>query len=98
LREAPPLVRAPGNSEWQREDLMRLFGQYPTFKSAGSLRELSSLAGFPEKAFAETVQRYNAAQRSGRDWLGRQHMPRKMAEPPYYAICHQGSSLLSFAG
>lgn len=98
LRDAPPLMRAGRRSMLQSSDLAGMFDLYPTFRRAPSLERLSALTGLPEKALSATVRRYNAAQESGRDWLGREHMPAKFTEPPYYAICHQGSSLVSFAG
>ncbi len=100
LEESPPLVRSapPSLMMWSNRELTRLFGKRPAFERGESLEELARRIGVPAATLIETVRRYNEGQSSGEDWLGRQHMPVALKNPPFYAICHQGSTLLSFSG
>lgn len=98
--ESPPLVRwgPPSLSMLSSDELKGLFKTSPAFVSAESLEGLADKTGLNGSTLVDTIKRYNLAQETGGDWLGRQHMPRSISEPPFFAICHQGSTLVSFAG
>lgn len=93
LREAPP-----GLPQWSRERLLEHFGRHPMFVSGDSLAELAVRCMIDPAALEATVQAYNRAVGTGDDALGRQHLPRALAEPPFYAITHLGHSATSSAG
>ncbi|MDX2221781.1 MAG: FAD-binding protein [Rhodospirillaceae bacterium] len=83
---------------WERSAYEDAFGTRPLFYRAGTLAELAAKAGIDGANLAASVAAYNAGQGSGRDALGRTHMPRPVVKPPFYAIRHQGYSITSTAG
>lgn len=101
LRSAPNLVSSspPATGEWSRERLLQAFGRHPAFITADSVEELARQCGMQDHKLGESIAAYNTALRTqGADPFGRQHRPSTVERPPYYAILHQGSSLISFAG
>lgn len=101
LRQSPTLLRmpAPGSRrEWTREELLNAFGSLPTFQSASTLEELAAKAGIDSSGLVASVRAYNEGQAAGKDALGRKHLPRPIAKPPFYAIRHQGGTIISMAG
>jgi fumarate reductase flavoprotein subunit len=93
FRAAPP-----GIAGWTREKMAEHFGAHPMFHRADTLAELAAKAGLDAAGLGETVAAYNAAVQSGRDTLGRTHLPRPIAAPPYYAVIHLGHSATSAIG
>lgn len=93
LRVAPPLIAG-----WSREKIESHFGTHPMFRVAASLEELAVRCGIEAGALLDTVQRYNAAVDGGADEFGREHLPRRIAIGPFYAITHLGHSATSSAG
>lgn len=93
LRAAPP-----GLPQWSREKLLEHFDRHPMFVSADNLGELARRCRINPATFENTVSDYNRAVRSGRDTFGREHLPRPLIEPPFYAITHLGHSATSSAG
>ncbi len=87
-----------GIPDWTREKLLSHFGTHRMFAAADSLSSLANKIGVDSVALARTVRDYNAAVSSGHDPLGRQYLPRPIAQPPYYAITHLGHSATSSAG
>ncbi|MCB1625456.1 MAG: FAD-dependent oxidoreductase [Pseudomonadales bacterium] len=101
LRNAPPLVRGapPGElRDWTTQELADAFGVAPAFTSAATLEQLAVGAGIDPRNLVATVDEYNAGQASGHDSLGRTHMPRPIKRAPFYAIRHQGATLIGVAG
>jgi fumarate reductase flavoprotein subunit len=101
LSAAPPLVRLapPASGTWSHAELRAAFGRHPAFFTGESPEALAAAIGVPAEALAETIARYNAACTGAReDEFGRRHLPRPFGTPPYYAILHQGSTLISIAG
>lgn len=101
LRRAPALVHSapPGKTaDWSRDDLIEAFGGLPAFSAAPTLAELAARTGIDAAGLEQTVARYNAAQAAGNDALGRRHMPLPIVRPPFYAIRHQGGTLIGVAG
>lgn len=92
-REAPPLYPT-----WTPARMDAAFASHPAFVRAGSLGELARACGMDGATLARTVAGYNEAVASGRDALGRRHMPAPLAEPPFAAIRHQGVTLRCWAG
>lgn len=84
-RDAPPLFDRMSDAE-----LDRWLGRHPSYCRAGTLEELADQAGIDRAALVRTVAAYNASCESGDDPLGRKHMPRPIAAPPFYAIRHHG--------
>jgi fumarate reductase flavoprotein subunit len=75
------------------------FGQMTAFVRGDSLEELAAKAGIDGDGLRQTVETYNRAVKSGSgDPWGRQHMPLPITSPPYYAIRHQGGTLISVGG
>jgi fumarate reductase flavoprotein subunit len=94
LRESP--VGIPG---WTVDKMREHFGTHLMFHRADSLDELAAKAGLAPAGLSKTVAAYNAASRAGSgDAFGRAHMPKPIAEPPYYAIIHLGHSATSAVG
>ena len=93
FRSAPP-----GLPRFTREEFLSHCENHPMFARAGSLEELAAAADVDAAGLAQTIRDYNSAVASGEDPLGRQHLPAPIAEPPFYAITHLGSSATSSAG
>jgi fumarate reductase flavoprotein subunit len=93
LDEAPP-----GLANWSREKLLAHFNSHPMFVKADSLAELAQRAGIAVEALQETVSSYNRSVALQADFLGREHLPRSIVAPPFYAICHMGHSATSSTG
>lgn len=93
------LEQAPvGVFGWTREQLVSKFGEHPSFLKADTLEGLAEAAGIDVRGMLATVEKYNGAVERGSDELGRKHLPRKIAEPPFYAIRLQGYSVTSTVG
>ena len=88
----------PGLPQFTREEFLSHCENHPMFARAGSLDELAAAADVDAAGLAQTVRNYNQAVASGKDPLGREHLPAPIAEPPFYAITHLGSSATSSAG
>lgn len=93
FQSAPPAIGG-----WSRADMASAFNVETMFVRADTLEELANKAGIAAGPLRETVDRYNDAQQSGEDWLGRAHMPRPIQAGPFYAIRVQSSQIISFAG
>ncbi|MEZ5565826.1 MAG: FAD-dependent oxidoreductase [Gammaproteobacteria bacterium] len=101
LSRAPALVRGapPGELRfWTTEELRDAFGVAAAFTTAPTLEGLAARAGIDANGLVTTVRDYNAAQASGSDPLGRKYLPSPILRPPFYAIRHQGGTLISVAG
>lgn len=101
LNAAPVLVRtAPPGAvrDWTREEMLAAFDEQEAFVRAGSLEELAAKTGMDGATLAATVRSYNEGRAKHHDAFGRKHMPRPIERPPYYAIRHQGGTLISIAG
>lgn len=98
---APPLVRTAPPAEqrdWTREELRNAFGTIDSFVRADSIEELAARSGIDPAGLRRTVAEYNRAVETQRDPMGRQHLPRKIATPPFYSIRHQGGTLIAVGG
>ncbi len=93
FQSAPPLI-----SRWTREDIASAFNEETMFAKADTLDELAQMIGLDPAKLRKTVADYNAAQKQGRDKLGRQHMPLPIEKGPFYSVRSQSSSLIGFAG
>ncbi|MDE0128470.1 MAG: FAD-dependent oxidoreductase [Gammaproteobacteria bacterium] len=88
----------PGLPQFSREEFLAHCENHPMFARAGSLAELAAAAEVDAAGLTQTVRDYNDAVGSGADPLGREHLPAPIAEPPFYAITHLGSSATSSTG
>jgi fumarate reductase flavoprotein subunit len=74
------------------------FASHANFFQADSLAKLAAAAGVDEAGLQQSVESYNAGQVNGNDAFGRAHMPRPIAEAPFYAIRMQGCGITTAAG
>ena len=93
LDTAPPIT-----PRWSKEQFMAQLYKHPMLFTADSLAGLAEKAGVNGAGLQATVDSYNRAQASGKDDLGRVHMPLPIGSGPYYAIQMQGATVMSFAG
>ncbi len=101
LSRSPPLVHGapPGEvREWTTEELRNAFGTATAFTAAPTLEGLAARTGMDADGLVETVRDYNAGQLSGKDPFGRKFLPCPILRAPFYAIRHQGGTLISMAG
>ncbi len=92
-KTAPPLF-----DEVDPEKALKWFGKHPSFVVADTLEELAAEMGVPADAFVATVAAYNDGVETGRDAMGRQHLPHRIAAPPFYAIKHHGMASTTIPG
>ncbi|MCC5867138.1 MAG: FAD-binding protein [Gammaproteobacteria bacterium] len=100
-RNAPTLIHSapPASGAWDAQQLARAFDSgHPSFRTGATVSDLASNCGMEPGVLAATIADYNTAVRQGDDRLGRNFLPVPLADPPFYAVLHQGSSLISFAG
>lgn len=81
-----------------RERLRALCGAHPMFHSAGTLAGLAAAARVDAAGLEASVRAYNEAVRTGRDPLGRSHLPRPIGTPPFFAVTLHGASATSAVG
>ena len=93
LDTAPPITPS-----WSKEQFMAQLYKHPFLFTGDTLQDVADAAGISATGLTETVDAYNIAQASGKDPLGRVHMPLPIGSGPYYAIQMQGSTVVSFAG
>lgn len=93
FRDAPPGVEG-----WTRQQMRDHFDQHPMFVRADTIAELARQAKIDAQGLATAIAAYNAAVANGRDSLGRTHLPRAIATPPYYGIIQYGHANTSSAG
>lgn len=93
LDAAPPLIWL-----WFDPPQADPFATHANFFRAASLGELAAAAGIDPAGLEHTVAAFNAGQAAGSDGLGRQHMPRPVAKPPFHAIRMQGCGITTAAG
>ena len=93
LNEAPPLF-----PRWSRARLNDVFCAHPDFARADNLKALAMQAGIASAGLANTVADYNRAVAMGADAVGRRHLPRPIATPPFYAIKARDMVLRTAAG
>ncbi|MCB2107696.1 MAG: FAD-dependent oxidoreductase [Rhodobacteraceae bacterium] len=93
LRESPVPITG-----WDRERYLAAFDVQNLFYKADTIEALAKATGLDPKALAATIADYNAGQKSGKDKMGRKHMPKPIAKAPFYAIRHQGFSVSSTVG
>ena len=75
------------------------FNDRADYRSADTIEGLARAIGTDPATLAATVDAYNDALVAGApDPLGREHRPRPLTEPPFYAVRHRGWSIVGFAG
>lgn len=94
LEEAPPIVVG-----WTHERMVEAFTRGgPAFLWAESIQALAAKAGVDPGGLETTVAGFNYGVLTGNDFFGRQHAPRAIVRPPFYAIRMQASSISSAIG
>lgn len=93
LEAAPSAI-----ANWTREELRGALGQQPMFYSGDTVEALALATGLPDVTLANSIDSYNAAVAAGRDAFGREHLPRAINSPPYYAVRVQGFRVTSTSG
>lgn len=76
----------------------RFYDPEGSIVSADSLDDLAARCGIDGAALKATVEDYNRAVDSGRDRLGRRHMPRRIETAPFYALPIASYTVRGFAG
>jgi fumarate reductase flavoprotein subunit len=90
---------APSFFLFDEAEVARRFRENRSYAEAASIADLAQVIGCDMVVLADTLEKYNAAIRSGcEDPMGREHRPRPICEPPFYAVEHVGWSIVSFAG
>jgi fumarate reductase flavoprotein subunit len=99
-KKAPKLVGGAIGSSWDAEDTETAFneGKKMFFFKANTISELAQKAKVNAAELEKTIADYNQGQASGKDRLGRKHMPLPITKPPYYAVQTQSWALTSYAG
>ena len=72
--------------------------RHPSFVRADSLTALAMAAGVSADRLVATVRAYNDGVATGKDPLGRRHLPLPIDRAPFYAVRHHGVTIVSFAG
>lgn len=93
LSESPVAV-----PDWDRDKLRSHFNTHRMFHSAATLEDLAKKANLDPAGLAATVKSFNAGQKAKKDSFGREHMPKPISKPPYYAVVHHGHSSTSSVG
>jgi fumarate reductase flavoprotein subunit len=88
----------PGVAGWTREKMAEHFNAHPMFAKSDTLDALARAIGAEPGSLRATVAAYNNCVSGGADPLGRKHMPRAIAQGPYYAITQLGTSATSSVG
>ncbi|NDE00238.1 MAG: FAD-dependent oxidoreductase [Gammaproteobacteria bacterium] len=84
--------------DWSKEKLLAHFNTHPMFHRAESLDELAAKTRIDAAGLRASVEQYNLAVARGQDSLGRTHLPRPIAQAPFYAVTHLGHSATSSVG
>jgi fumarate reductase flavoprotein subunit len=93
-RESPWLFMP----ELTKSQVGKLWNVHPAFARADSLSALAERLGIDGAGLERTVADYNSAVVAKRDPFGRVHMPSTIAEPPFHAVRHFGTTVVGFAG
>ena len=81
------------------EDLPDAFNEgWSNFFKASTIEELAEAMGVNKGGLDSTVSNYNIAQATGKDDLGRTHMPLPIEQGPFYGVRLQSWFLTTFAG
>jgi fumarate reductase flavoprotein subunit len=81
------------------EELAKTWNDHPSFRRADTLTELADACGLDAAALTRSIHDYNAAVARGHDaQFGREHLPKFLGNPPYYAVLHHGLSVCGWAG
>ena len=97
IRDAAPQLfnqeeLTPGDIERAFEDAL------PGFVKAASLGELADRCGLDEPTLVSSIARYNRSVAGEPDPSGRLYKPAAIESGPYYAVRHEGMSVVGFAG
>jgi len=84
---------------WSPDDVRAKANDRVGVHKADTLAELAELAGIDADGLADTVRRYNHAVDEGHDdQLGREYLPARIEQPPFYAMRNAGVTLVTFVG
>ena len=97
--QAPRLISGGIMGMMDPDDIADAFnrGDHNFFK-ADSIEELAEKMGISADGLSDTVDKYNVAVASGKDELGRTHMPLPIEKAPFYGVRLQSWFLTTFAG
>ncbi len=98
LAAAPTgLIRNPAGP-WEPERFAEVCRTSPWVTRADSLEALARALGIDPGALVATVGDYHTAIETGHDPIGRANLPRRLDQPPFYAITTVAASILSRDG
>ncbi len=92
-RESPDIIMA-----WFEPPHADPFKTHKAFFRADTIADLAKMCGLGVENLKSAIEDYNRGQASGADRFGRQHMPRPITQPPFYAIRQQGGALSTTGG
>lgn len=92
-RDSPDIVMA-----WFEPPHADPFRTHQAFFRGDSLAQLAHACGIDADGLAAAVADYNRGQAAEADRFGRRHMPRPIAQAPFYAIRQQGGALSTTGG
>jgi fumarate reductase flavoprotein subunit len=80
-------------------DLAAAWHEHPSFVRAESLADLAAGCGLDLGVLTKTLHAYNTAVARGQDFeFQREHLPKLVGNPPYFAVLHHGLSVCGWAG
>jgi fumarate reductase flavoprotein subunit len=80
-------------------ELAKAWNDHPSFIRAESLADLADRCNLDRMAVTRALHGYNLAVARGEDReFQRQHLPKLLGNPPYYAVLHHGLSVCGWAG
>ena len=96
--KAPKLIFT-GFGTMDDESIPDAFNEgWTNFYKADTIEELANKMGISASGLVDTVDKYNVAVESGKDELGRTHMPLPIEKGPFYGLRLQSWFLTTFAG
>src|SRR3546814_5898250 len=102
MRRPPRSTRTdtlfPYTTLFRAEKAARFYDPDGSIVTADSIAALANACGIAAAKLEETVADYNRAAETGRDRLGRRHMPLPIAQPPFYALPIASYTVRGFAG
>jgi len=84
---------------WSADQLRERAGRQEGVHTAPTLESLAESAGITVENLTTTISRYNTFVENANDRdFGRKALPAPIARPPFYALRHHGTALVSCAG
>ncbi len=92
-QESPDIILA-----WFEAPMADPYSTHKAFFKADTIEALAQKCGLPVDALSASVADYNQGVAAKNDRFGRTHMPKPIAQGPFYAIRQQGGALSTTGG